>query len=987
MRKTGFLLLLCGLLFGASVKLCAQTITTTSNSASVELSQSGLTKDNIKIFQDTLIFEENFDKFVSANYPLGTTLFNTDSLTTIPNSLTQMSGCRAKKIQILGDTTSCYLDGMFASPVLNIPSGSKLTFQLKTSRKSNVGINEATITQNKGLKNVEYTFTSAATELKISKTDYNVYIDNIKIISTRQFLEEENYDIADGVLEINNLSPNTKYYIEITDNQNGVSEIYSAETKNRIGNLNTQITDSNSVNLSWEDHDANTTKTLHLYKVENAVNDLIFSRLATESESDTYGLELFNGTGKDICLGNYEVFFVDKGFYNSANAHNIHYRFSQEDTIRSGSYLTLYYFLNDLSSCNYPCFPIRYGTSLFGGDDACVLLKDRTDGDNKDTIDVLSRCVPYGDSTGMDYKDKILTRKPTIVSGVRHNPQNANNLWSEWDSVPYSAENLNSETTKHRLEPAVTTSLVWSMELAAGQNEILLTDLLPHTKYRAEIAADNNETLASIGFSTGNTVQTICSGSWNETATWQGGTLPASSDKVIIQKGDRLTVPEGTSASCGELVLQSDYSTPLADINKAELDLKGTLTADRITVQPSFKGYTSETDGWTLFGVPIDVTNVSRSETGTSFDRGAEDDLYYLDEEKYAWIPYFEDLEDENFFTNSCGYLVAYSQDKTLSFSGNLFSENSIALLNNASFTSEGGKGYHLVCNPYPFSVSLGNFTSNAVEGFWLLDPATGGYSALDNNEPYVRTIPPFGGFMTKVSSSNNSLVLHKSPPTQTSPAKISQNPKSVKFNLSYEGGNDQLKIYFRKDAELEYDNYDTYKLFSIGTAPDLSCRLEEMDLSIVSLPDSIEKIRLQIEVTNKTAADLRLQMYDITDEFQQVKLYLHDSDSLICNFMKDSLCLLPLTLEKEKLTLDLELTKQRVNFSTLDSDKVIFTQDNRNITVLQPERAEEIIITDMQGRQVSNAKGNNISLPYSGCFLMSVKSGSEYHSTKVMAP
>ncbi len=722
---------------------------------------------------------------------------------------------------------------------------------------------------------------------------------------------------------------------------------------------------------------------MHLYRAENAINDLLIYRIVTYTSN--FGLGIYNGTTKDICLGDYEIIFAEKGM--SFSTVTIKYCFSEMDTIHSNSEAMLFYSFSTLGEYDNTCFPIRSSNALAGGNDAYVLLKKDISGSYNDTIDLFGRLVGNDSGNGMSYARRILTRSSEVVNGVKNNPISADNSFPGWNVVEYEGEQFDFVTTQRsRTYPLTYSEEYRTFPLEATANAYQLTDLDANSQYRAVIM-EGEDTLAMVGFSTGKVVQTSASGYWNATATWEGeDNIPQYCDKVIVQKGHKLTIPSGTSASCAELVLQSDYSVEDYNTQKAELDLQGVLTVGKTTVEASFKGYTAATNGWHFFGVPIDVTSASRSEIGAMFNRGNADDLYYLNEEMYAWIPYVEDFEEENFFTNRHGYLVAYEDDKTLSFSGDLFLDNSITLLNNASYTSgiNKGNGYHLVCNPYPFSISLNHFERANIDGFWLLNPTTGSYIPSDNNEAAIQTIPPFGGFMTKVSSATNSLVLHKEPQTQNT-SKSSQSVQSVKFNLSYEGGNDQMRIYFRKEAGVEYDDYDTYKMFSLGTAPDLSCRFNDMDLSIVSLPDSIDSVRLQVEVMNKTAADLTLQMYEMTEDFEEVKLYVQGSDSLICDFKKDSLCLLPLTLEKKKITLDLVLTKRRFVETNQPIDKVVYSQDKREIEVLYPQDVDELILTDMQGREVEKAFGNTVSIPSSGCFILKAKSGSSYYSTKVM--
>ena len=147
-------------------------------------------------------------------------------------------------------------------------------------------------------------------------------------------------------MEIRNLSPNTKYYIELSAKQNAVSEqrnaissaqkgvstTYCFSTLSKKEKVSSQIESSNSVKIAWTNSSGANPTSLSLYKIENAADDLLFSRIV--SASSTFGLEIFNPTGRDICLGDYQV-----GLFNNGNTDEtgvnatIRYKFSERDTI------------------------------------------------------------------------------------------------------------------------------------------------------------------------------------------------------------------------------------------------------------------------------------------------------------------------------------------------------------------------------------------------------------------------------------------------------------------------------------------------------------------------------------------------------------------------------------------------------------------------------------------------------------------------------
>lgn len=941
---------------------------------------------SISIFKDTLIFEENFENFLSDQVISGTTIGAAGYLVEIPHSLTQFPGCRAQNIQVNDTNWAVLYKGKFATPQINIPQSSKASIRIKSGSSDALKINDEVISSNSGIKNLLYEVSENYNGMLFSSNgSKTLYIDYIKIISPREYLLSDNWDIVDGNLLINNLLPNTGYYVEITDNQNQVSEKYFLKTKKRNQEIISRIQDPNSVRLEWENCGDCSPTSLSLYKVENATKDLFFSRIA--SAPSNFGLEIFNGTGKDICLGDYEVVFYPQRQSNAGTI--MRYRFSENDTIAYGKYVCILNKLTALSNYDYITFPIKNYNGFLAGNDAFALLKKDAEGNYRDTVDLFGKLLETSDGTAT-YENTILTRKTTIRQGIKKNPTNIQipyfkDINSEWDSVPFNATNLNNVSLRHSLATPITYTYVGDYSLETQNNELILSGLNSQTKYLC-ILKRGNDTIFTHAFSTGNIVETQSSGSWSESSVWSDGIVPGDCDKVIVNKGHKITIAEGDSVSCSDLVLCSDYSASPMDNGKSELTIEGAFSVNNVEVQASFGKYTENTNGWHLFGVPIDVNSSTKEKIAESFNRGEEDDLYYLDEARYAWIPYLQEFEDTNFFTNTHGYLVAYKDDKTLSFKGDLFLEDSIVLLNNASYNQSVGNGYHLVCNPYPFSVGLNNFTSDSVNGMWLLNPQTGAYVPNDNNLPEDFTIPPFSGLMTKVDNATNRLVLRKKAVEQNQTSNAKSVIENLKFRLLSDGGYDEVKIYFRNDSDSLYDKYDTYKMFSIGSAPDLYCFINDLSLSIVSLSDLDDSLRLRINVLSKNVGDLKLQLCEYTGDFERVDLLDADSELLVCNLLDDSLYSISYNSANEIRTFDLLLKKRVLSPENKEDNEIKYVQIGRSIEIKNPQQIDEVILFDIQGREILRTETEFLTLPCEGSFVIEVKSNGKEYFTKIIS-
>lgn len=989
------------LILGAYGRAYAQidSITTTCNSAIIYFDSDFDTNQvDISVFRDTLIFEENFDNFLSTQVNNSTPIGAAGSLVIIPRSLTQFQGCRAMNLKVAevnGNDMALLYNAKFATPHLIVPAQSVLEMKVQSIKTNSVKINSSTYSITSATKSITHPFDnecdSVVIEINSNKT---LYIDSLRITTPRQEIAETDRNRRGGNLEIRNLSPNTKYYIELSAKQNAVSEqrnavsaaqkgvsaTYCFSTLSKKEKVSSQIENSTSVRLAWTNSSGANPTSLSLYKIENAADDLLFSRIV--SAPSTFGLEIFNPTGRDICLGDYQV-----GLFNNGNTDEtgvnatIRYKFSERDTIYRDSYIMILKRLNGLTDYAFPCFPIVNGYCNTAGDDAFTLFKRDVNGNYKDTIDLFQKLYSTNGTIPVNYQNKILIRKPNIRSGVKSNPQNVDNILVEWNINDFTSDNIDFNSLQHCLSAPLRYDSITTYPLNSGTCELLLTDLAAQSKYLCILKSDS-DTLATYTFSTGEIIESTTSGDWNNV--WSGNTIPKECDKVVVKKGHRVSVPEGCVAKCSQLVLQEDYSTAIMDANKSELNIEGVLSFDKAEVQASFAKYTDNTNGWNLFGVPIDVRYCLRKDIGDAFQRGDNDDLYYLNEERYAWIPYFEDMEDSNFFTNSHGYLVAYHDDKTLSFKGDLFLEDSLVLLNNASFNADKGRGYHLVCNPYPFSVNLNNFICNNVGGMWLLNPSNGGYTPTDHNSVESFVVPPFSGVMTKVDSSENRLTVKKNAASQTSAKSVGRKVEALKFKLNSLGGDDELRFYFRPEATNGYDSYDTYKMFSVGSAPDLYCSADMGDLSVVALPYFEDSLHLQINLSAKSSREMSLYLYYIDDVFESVELYDKKGEKLY-DFTKDSVYVLNYNVAEGVLTYDLRLKHKPSTFDKDDNEELKFVQSRNRVTITYPEIIDEVSVYDASGKEVVKTNERAFVLPNYGCFVAKVKSKGREFSTKLI--
>ena len=324
-----------------------------------------------------------------------------------------------------------------------------------------------------------------------------------------------------------------------------------------------------------------------------------------------------------------------------------------------------------------------------------------------------------------------------------------------------------------------------------------------------------------------------------------------------------------------------------------------------------------------------------------------------------------------------------YSQNKELEWEGDLFFAEELELLNNASYSEQGGNGYHLCANPYPFSVNYNNFSKSNISGMWLLNPETGQYIPYNPNEPFLFVIPPFVGFMTKVESNENLLKIHKQ--ELQNQENLITNIDKLHLNFVYEGGEDDLKIYFRENVSESIDEYDVYKLFSFSKAPDIYFNYNQKDLSIVSLPLWNDSVIIPFTCGFKTISNYELNMRSFPQNVLRAELY-DDSNEFLTDFVQDSSYIFQSLSNNEEKHFVLKLYSFDLDLAQVDDVcdfKII--QNGDIIKVISNDKIESVCLYDMKGVMVSGSKTNDIKIPKIGSYLLKFEINNEIYSRKII--
>ena len=174
--------------------------------------------------------------------------------------------------------------------------------------------------------------------------------------------------------------------------------------------------------------------------------------------------------------------------------------------------------------------------------------------------------------------------------------------------------------------------------------------------------------------------------------------------------------------------------------------------------------------------------------------------------------------------------------------------------------------------------------------------------------------------------------------------------------------------------------------MFSIGSAPDLYCSINDLSLSIASLSELDDSLRLRINILSKDVGDLKLQLYEYTGDFERVDLLDADSESLVCSLLDDSLYSISYNSANEIRTFDLLVKKRVLSSVNKEDNEIEYIQIGRNIEIKNPQQIEEVVLFDIQGREILRTETEFLTLPCEGSFVLVVKSNGKEYFTKIIS-
>lgn len=501
---------------------------------------------------------------------------------------------------------------------------------------------------------------------------------------------------------------------------------------------------------------------------------------------------------------------------------------------------------------------------------------------------------------------------PTATSAVTESSSEINLAWTKWNSKDVLI--VRKKSTESWTEPTQGASYIVGNSIGSGivvykgdASQFNNTGLNSSTTYDFKIYSINNNYYSSGTIVTATTssastdyFRSLTSGDWNNAATWQSSndasfwvnatlTPGVSASSTTIRNGHQVNVVGNETVNTmvinigGVVEIQSSAKLSITNTltnnaGNSGLVIKSSATGTGslihansdvpATVQRYIPKYNTLSDHMFHFlSSPVESQAI-RTEFVTN-PITAGHDFYSWDEINFQWINSKDNAGNwntsfENNFIIGKGYMVAYPDNVTKNFTGELNSyPNTSPLVINCTHTVGKGNGWNLIGNPFASSIDW-----DAVIKGDGMDNALYYYDAAEQNYRYYiqlgsigslgsgsRYIPPMQGFMVHAKSTGTQTVTinndHRAHEGQDTWYKTAEN-EIVSIALKVNNGefSDESFIHFTPGATPGFDgSYDALKLSSYNNqVPKLyTMSNDDKKLAINGLPELTEGHEIQL--------------------------------------------------------------------------------------------------------------------------------------------
>ena len=483
-----------------------------------------------------------------------------------------------------------------------------------------------------------------------------------------------------------------------------------------------------------------------------------------------------------------------------------------------------------------------------------------------------------------------------------------------------------------------------------------------------------------------------------------GGNLSIEDSATLeLEAGKSFTVIGNCTLSEEEcLVLKSpaDSGATASFIHNGSISGNGTVTIERY-----IKKYQSTDDSrYHMLSSPVTSQAIQPEFVGNPPE--AEVDFYRWEETTGTWInckdetgmwnTVFQAGDNRNFIPLR-GYLLAYPEDVTKSFTGSL---NTGDLSPGITYTTGVYAGFNLTGNPFTSALNgeIDSWVkSNVDNAIWVWDGETGNYKSWNGSVGTLTDgiIPAMQGFFVHTNGSSPSLTIPASSrvhATQTFYKSTLEN--TLYIIVKMDRLRDGVVIQCNDSAYVGYDaNYDVLKMFGSQDAPQIFIEEDEIYLSIDVRPSGASGWYFPLGFIAGTTGEHQLIFEGIETFLTGENIYLEDhleqqitnlrTDSVYSFYAEEGLQSDRFTVRfGEPATLSETESEQHITLIARGNVLIIHGLNNSNYSTY-------IQLYDLTGRMVhaQHVKSDNnyieTSVP-AGYYLVRIDTGKEIMTRKI---
>ncbi len=377
---------------------------------------------------------------------------------------------------------------------------------------------------------------------------------------------------------------------------------------------------------------------------------------------------------------------------------------------------------------------------------------------------------------------------------------------------------------------------------------------------------------------------------WATAGNWNHGVPADFNDVLIPDVSNDPSISEITSAECNNLLIETNATLTLASSasGTGSLIINGTASGTA-NVNCYITGYNGlgNSKGWHFFSSPVEnqaiqtqfVTDPPTSSTDFyKWDETASTENWINSKASDgSWNSSFE----SNFVVGR-GYLIGYENNVTKTFSGTPNTGTQSITLSNTD--GSGGQGWNLAGNPYTSGIDWDNIDkSSGVNGTVYVYTSAGSYISWNGSTGDLTDgiIPPMDGFFVYTSADNATLTLNNGDMVNSNHNvyKSEKKPENtLKISLTDNINQNNTYIQFRDDATKSFDMaIDGFKLFGMGTCPELYTRIDETLYSINCLPSNLGNYDLPMGIKIEKSGQYTLNFSGFDSFANGITLVLED--------------------------------------------------------------------------------------------------------------